>query len=472
MKAQLVGFGLSSSGEPQTTARSALNYYFEPRPAGEKSTHVVKPYPGLSVFATINSGTGTMRCIHTMGTVAFIVCANKLIELNSSGTETVRGTLSSSGGRVEAADDGATMVLVDGSRVYTYVQATATFTTLGSTTCNGGPASVTWLGGYFVIGSSVGGALARVYVSADGSTWGTTDFASAESNPDALVAVRAVGNTLVVIGEFSTEFWSQTGAADYPFQPVVGATLPYGSPAIEGTAVVRIGQSVYMIGQSRGTIAPFILRIRGYQAERISSPDFERILRGYALSSSKAFAFELDGHEFYQITFGSVPATWVYDALTGIWSKLDQFGAGAAHFCGFGLMVPFAGGLAANTILGLANDGATGKVYKYRPDLVTEDGSAAKRELVLDHVAMPDLDSFTLNEVRMDVSGSTAFTHALYVSRDGGYSFGSGISSRGDNTTGPMRWARLGTARQFTLKFSTTPAYVHTINNVILNPKN
>lgn len=472
MKAQLVGFGIGSSGQPQTTARAALNYYFEPRPPGEKSTHVVKPYPGLSEHATINGGTGAMRCIHTMGTVAFIVCANKLIEVDSSGTATTRGTLASSGGRVEAADNGATMILVDGTKVYTYVQATATFTTLGGGTCNDGACSATWLGGYFVVGSTAGGAPARVYISADGSTWSSTDYASAESNPDALVAVRAVGNNLVVVGEFSTEFWTQTGAADYPFQPVVGSTLPYGSPAIEGTAVVRIGQSVYMIGQSRGTTAPFMLRIRGYQAERISNPDFERVLRGYALSSSRAFAFELDGHEFYQITFVSASATWVYDALTGIWTKLDQFGAGATHFCGFGLMVPYAGGLAANTILGLANDSATGKVYKYRPDLMTEDGSAAKRELILDHVAMPDLDKFTLDEVRMDVSGSTAFTHAMSVSRNGGYSWGSAMASRGDSTNSPLRWARLGTARQFTLKFSQTVASLHTINNIILNPKN
>jgi hypothetical protein len=49
-----------------------------------------------------------------------------LYEINNAGTATARGTLSTTTGRVDMATDGDVILIVDGTKGYTYTIATTT----------------------------------------------------------------------------------------------------------------------------------------------------------------------------------------------------------------------------------------------------------------------------------------------------------------------------------------------------------
>jgi hypothetical protein len=72
------------------------------------------------------------------------------------------------------------------------------------------------------------------------------DFASKTSSPDPLAELVRVGDTMLVMGTASTEFWSATGDNDNPFAPVLGRTLSRG--CVPGTAVMIDERTVVLVG--------------------------------------------------------------------------------------------------------------------------------------------------------------------------------------------------------------------------------
>lgn len=70
-------------------------------------------------------------------------------------------------------------------------------------------------------------------------------FATAESQPDNIVDLLSVGDTVWILGESSTEAWYATGDLTTPFAPTQGRV--YARGIIEGTAV-RIKDQVILVG--------------------------------------------------------------------------------------------------------------------------------------------------------------------------------------------------------------------------------
>lgn len=71
-------------------------------------------------------------------------------------------------------------------------------------------------------------------------------FAEAESSPDPVHGLERVGDTMVVLGAASTEFWAATGDANIPFAPIQGRTLSRG--VVEGTAVAVDERTIILVG--------------------------------------------------------------------------------------------------------------------------------------------------------------------------------------------------------------------------------
>ena len=101
-------------------------------------------------------------------------------------------------------------------------------------------------------------------------TIGGLDFATAESQPDELVAIRVIGDTAWLIGQSSTEVWYATGDPDLPFTPVSGRTYDRG--AIEGT-VVNIKGTLFLVDQD------YIVYAIAGGPQRISNHGVEETIR-------------------------------------------------------------------------------------------------------------------------------------------------------------------------------------------------
>lgn len=105
-----------------------------------------------------------------------------------------------------------------------------------------------------------------------------TSFAEKESNPDNIVDMVTVGDTVIITGEGSTENWYATGTSTAPFAPIEGRVYMRGS--IAGTAVlvqnalILVGDDgiVYSIGYTYGGGAQ-------YGVTRISTHGIEERIR-------------------------------------------------------------------------------------------------------------------------------------------------------------------------------------------------
>ena len=71
------------------------------------------------------------------------------------------------------------------------------------------------------------------------------NFASKESSPDPIEAMRAVGDQVLIMGQKSTENWYATGNLAAPFAPIEGRV--YARGVINGTAVV-VDDGVMLVG--------------------------------------------------------------------------------------------------------------------------------------------------------------------------------------------------------------------------------
>lgn len=96
------------------------------------------------------------------------------------------------------------------------------------------------------------------------------DFSSAESEPDYIVNVAAIGDMLWFFGQSSTESWYASGDSDQPFLRTQGRAFSQG--IIPGT-FAKINETIVVVGRDR-----IVYRIAGVP-ERISHHGIEERIR-------------------------------------------------------------------------------------------------------------------------------------------------------------------------------------------------
>jgi hypothetical protein len=101
------------------------------------------------------------------------------------------------------------------------------------------------------------------------------DFASAESSPDVILDMLAVGDNVLIMGNSSSESWYATGDSLAPFAPTQGRVYQRG--VIEGTAAC-VGDDVCLVADD-GKV--YLLGTQGgqYGAHPISTGGIEERIR-------------------------------------------------------------------------------------------------------------------------------------------------------------------------------------------------
>lgn len=463
MKAPLFGIGMQGKS-PVVTAKLLTNFYVDFRPKGEASQVVAHGFPGMNLF--IDLGVNGIRGILPIEQVdlLYVEHNSSFWEVNNAGTTVSRGTLSTSSGNVEMAHNGSVMLIVDGTYGYTYTAASTTFAQITDTDFPANPISVTWTGGYFVVGFASG----RFYVSTDGISWDALDFANAESNPDALIKVMENQGQLVLFGDISAEFWAQSESSDFPFAKILNADTEWGLAA--RSSAVKFDNGIAFLCKNRqGSVS--VGKLSGYSVKIISTPDMDTIINEYAVTSdATGYAYMHGGHAMYQINFPSAGYSWNYDGMTGFWSKRKSsgltrhVGAFSAQFLG-------------RTIIA---DYGAGKLYEVDDDAYTEDGDTIEGEIVGEHLEN-EMSRLTLSNVRIDMETGVGTTTGqgvdpqimLQLSRDGGRSWGierwRSFGKIGEYTK-RVEWRRNGTARKWTMKLRITDPVKRTIIGCYVNP--
>lgn len=442
-------FGIGNKARSVTaSAQDRLNLYVEVNEDVEKHVLTMYPTPGLVAFRDF--GAFPSRGMYQKGDFNYLVNRDKLYKIANDGTTTVLGTLATNSGRVDMADNGVQLIVVDGPNGYIVTLATDAFAQITDPDFPGA-STVTFLSQRFIISEPDSG---RFYWSAliDGTSWDALDFATAESDPDDLVRVFAEGGQLILMGEKVTEVWGDSGAADQPFAKVGGGAVEWGLAA--RWSVTKYLDSLAFLRKNRlGQVQACLMS--GTSAGPISNPQIEAEWGQYGdVSNATGFAYMLNGHAFYQVNFPTVGKSWLYDAQSKSWSRLESYGG--QHRVNF--VVQLLGSL-------YGADFENGKLYKIEQDVYTDDGRPITREFISRHQTMGDFTRFSEIWVEMEAGVGLQLGQGsdpqimMQISRDGGKTYGNELW-RSIGKVGQYRvranWHRLGRARDWVLKFRVT----------------
>lgn len=460
----LFGIGIQSRSRAVTSAR-LQNLFVEQRPMGEKSQVVAYGVAGLDLFA--DAGDTPWRGLIPVETTDYFYGVHRGVfyQTDNTGTRTSKGTLNTQSGRVSLTHNGSVALMVDGADGYTFNIGTDTFAEISDGDFPANCKTATWLDQYFIVEDGE-----QFAISEDGSAWDATDRGVPESNPDGIVRVIADHGQLVILGANTTEFWENTGATDFPFAPLKGATAEWGCAAVN--SVVKANDTLTFLGKnSDGQVS--VVRLKGYIPEVISTPDLDFIMNGYSVTSdATALAHKQGGHPFYVLNFPTADASWLYDALSNRWTQIKSADIGRQRN-EIGIQYQ------NRTIV---SDYSSGRLYTINPKTYSENGETLAVEMISGPIRAPDGERFSADCLRLDMQTGVGLATGqgsdpqvmLQVSRDGGNSWGSEIwttAGKIGKYKTRVEWRRLGSSDQFAFRIRMTDPVSRVFVSASLNPQ-
>ena len=366
--------------------QECINFFAEIDPTkqpGERGIVALYPTPGL-LFQT-QLDVNEVRGLHTMSGEKILIAVSGSIvyKVDLAMVATQIGTLTTSTGKVSISDnitnaDGLIAYIVDGPNRYTWVVSTNTFSTLPSTD---GP----WQGANVVdvIDNY------NIYNEPGTQNWACTDlgsqystqalYGSSDGSSDLLVTLIADRRQVYLLGEVTTEVWTDVGnviagITTFPFQRVPGTFSQNGIGA--RFSLARFADSfVCVCKDTRGDST--IEMMQGYAWVKISTHAVEQSLTNEITSDAFAYTYQIEGHEMYVCTFPSVGEnglTWVYDGSTKSWHKWLYWDSDNAIYkrhrsnCG-----------AYFNNMYIVGDYENGKLYSIENAIYTDDGATIRR---------------------------------------------------------------------------------------------
>lgn len=230
------------------------------------------------------------------------------------------------------------------------------------------------------------------------------DFAQKSGGPDPLVSVICVHREIWLIGTLASEVAVNTGAADFTFGPLPGAYMEAGTGS--KYTVARHSLSIYWLAQDRQGQC-IAVQTQGYAVTRISTYALEQEWQTYTtVSDAVGFTYQIDGHQFYVITFPTQDITWVFDEGTGQWHQwawADNNGVLHRHRAA---AYAFAYGM------NLVCDWQNGNIYQLDPLNYTDNGAPITRIRSFPHL-MDDAKRVTYSMFIADISVGALDTSAV-----------------------------------------------------------
>lgn len=451
-----------------------VNLYPEMNEAGTGKEGEVAHYlstPGLNNLIEVGQGPMRLQYTDPRGTI-LVVSGDELYKLSYSGSiwsSTLLGELNTSNGAVIAASNklanGDTItVFVDGEDSYTYeyVSSAETFDDYAGRSYQqvDGATHVDFIDGYFIFNKPDSG---EFFV----SEWGSFNvdplsFATAEGDPDNLVALKAMQRDLWLFGQKSIEVFVNSGNVDFPFERVSGGFIEKGCAA--PYSVAKLDGVMFWLGRDLSGQG-IVYAAKGLEPQRISTHAIEASIQGYAIDSiqnATSYTYHEGGHSFYVLNFSE--ATWVFDLTTKLWHERAYNNEGnlERHRASVHAFVPQLG-------LHLVGDYALNAVYALKHDVYADDGAPIIRLRSSPHVSSGGTNvfckSFQLDmEAGVGLDGGAQGSDPQVVldwSDDGGHTWSNELwasaGAIGKKKT-RVKWFRLGRFRDRVFRIRITDA--------------
>tara|TARA_R110000772_G_scaffold25515_4_gene66489 strand:+ start:5529 stop:6977 length:1449 start_codon:yes stop_codon:yes gene_type:complete len=437
----------TGSGRHKVEASARLiNCYKETLPNGGKNQFALYAVNGWENYATLPGASGGVRGLLSLDTELLTVAGRQLYSVSAAQEATLIGGIASDGlvsmARNRQSPNAQAVIVSDGIW-YVYQDGAVT---IGSDPDLLAPIYVTEKDGYFVFLAANG---TFTITGIDDITVDGLDFANAQSNADGGMALATRGTDLIIFGQRSVEFWTNTGNADFPFERQ--AYRGYGCYAAGSVSEITAQVSNTMVDSvawaatdEKGGYTGIYL-LDGYSAQKISDYNIDRDIEDDpAPSEIRSFAWSENGHVFYTIKGSTYSHT--YDTVEGVWherksSQYDYWRATAhATFDG-------------KTVFG---NSTSGELYRSGRDLFDADGETVSMEiwlpivhawpyeLILNRIAVDAVTGVGLNSTDEHLANPQIM---FDLSRDGGQNFGSVLSrdlGRTAQINKQLEWRGLG----------------------------
>jgi hypothetical protein len=280
--------------------QECVNLY--PEMGGSKSVASLIGTPGLVKYCTLPDGKPIRGLFCASNERVFAACGFNVYEIiklpnRVLGGSQLIGTLGTNTGRVNFADNGRQLIIVDGQAGHIYNFGSTVYETIADEFFPNGM-SVKFIDGYFVCNKPGTG---EMYISAsyDGLVWqsqpgGVPDFITAESSPDNLVTIAKVNNELWLSGRQTSEIWYDAGSADTIFERIHGGLNDIGCAAAD--SVASNGSALFWLGSNSQGVG-VVWMATSYQPQRISTHGIEYLISTFdRIDDADAFCYKQEGH--------------------------------------------------------------------------------------------------------------------------------------------------------------------------------
>lgn len=417
MKYRLFGVGLKSKS-PVVSAQHRINCMVERIIDEDTEQTSMFASPGMDLFADLGDTPARGRI--EVDDSLYVVHRGTLYEIDNSGTQTSRGMIGTTSGRVSMSYDGDDVILIlDGSKGYTYTISSTTLAEIGAAAFP----DTAPTGDFSDIYHIVFGPNDTFQISEDGTTWDALD--TANGNVGTIVRGIADHGELVIFGRKKLSFWVNTGGSDFPYQPIRGAEKEIGLAA--RWSLTKFDDSLAFLGRNElGQVQVF--KLIGHNPVVISTPELDSEINRYTtVGDATGYAHMWEGHPLYRLNFPTAGKSWEYDSLasaqTGVpvWGERQSGLAGGRH----------RGEMSVDFVNKVrVFDYENGKIYTLNASTYTENGTQYPFEITSRRVVR-DYDPFTLNKLFLDFETGVGIASGqgsdpqimLKVSRDGGRAY-------------------------------------------------
>lgn len=290
----------------------------------------------------------------------------------------------------------------------------------------------------------------------DGTLWDPLDFGVKEGHGDYIRSILCDHEELWLLGNETTEIWSNVGDPLFPFQRIPGAFIHEGS--VSTYAPCSVGTTVCALtGSPNGQTVAY--QAVGFQPQRVSTFAQEQAWNAPGFNARDAVSYSyLDaGHLFWVINFWAQQQTWVYDVTEKLWHQRYAYSAPLAKYVRyqpwFHVFIP-EWGVGGKHIVG---DPATGKLYEQSLDFYDDDDNVIQYIRTFPHLLDEDRNLFhhrfeLFLETGTVVAPAPEMIVGLDWSNDRGHTFPanrtvlqtSGVAGKFNKR---IVWRRLGSSR-------------------------
>ena len=413
------------------SSQEAINYYFEKAPQGELYQGAMLPLHGASSFTTSATvAAGRKALFDPDSNLLYAVIGNKLYEYQSDTTETSRGTLNTSSGRVQMALNpfSGEILIVDGTNGYIYDIGTTTLSVISDTDYPDTATTCDYIDGRFLVNDPNNPGRFWWSDANDGTSWDSASYSTAQSVKGALSQILVDRRTVYLLGESKGELWYNSGSSS------VFERFEWLDSGIVGDTLRRFDNSAVWVQRTQEGELEVVRAGDGYQPQIIST---EQLSRQFHLLNTVedafAYTYHIDGHNFYVLTFPTGNATWAYDASSRQWNQRSGPFSSNEPIREQVNDVVFCDSWGGHIAL---DSQASGKLLALQESVYTWDSTAMERRLTGPGIEADNKPKLRFASVQIDIeagtaqAGDTGDDRVIYLSysKDGGQTFTSGVT--------------------------------------------